>query len=61
VLQVGRGPGGEQADEPGVQGDVPVVAELAQRDPQPVAGADLHDRVRFQVRELTGAHAGAGQ
>ena len=61
VLQVGRGPGGEQLHQLGVQRNVPVVAELAQRDPQPVPGADQHDRVGVQVGELAGAHAGAGQ
>ena len=48
-------------DQLGVQRHVPVVAELAERDAQPVAGADLHDRVGVQVRELAGPHAGAGQ
>jgi hypothetical protein len=61
VLQVGGGPGGEQLDELGVQRDVAVVAELAERDPQPVPGADLDDRVGLQVREFAGPHAGAGQ
>jgi hypothetical protein len=61
VLQVGRGPGGEQVCELGVQRDVAVVAELAQRDPQPVPGADLDDRVGLQPGELAGPHAGAGQ
>ena len=45
VVQVGGGPGGEQLHELGVQRDVAVVAELAQRDPQPVPGADLDGRV----------------
>ena len=44
-----------------VQRHVPVVAELAERHPQPVPGADLHDRVRVQIRELPGPHAGAGE
>ena len=61
VLQVGRGPGGEQLCELGVQRDVAVVAELAQRDPQPVPGADLDDRVGVEVGQLAGPHAGAGQ
>jgi hypothetical protein len=33
VLEVRRGPSGEQFHELGVQWHVPVVAELAQRDP----------------------------
>ena len=45
----------------GVQRDVAVVAELAQRDPQPVPGADPHDRVGVQVGQLAGPHAGTGQ
>ena len=61
VVEVGGGPGGEQCDQLGVQGHVTVVAELAERDAQPVAGADLHDRVGLEVGELAGPHAGAGQ
>ena len=61
VLEVGGGPVGEQVDELGVQRDVAVVAELAERDAQPVAGADLDDRVGVQVRQLAGAHPGAGE
>ena len=48
-------------DQLGVQRHVPVVAELAERDAQPVAGADLHDRVGVQAGQLAGPHAGAGQ
>ena len=61
VLEVGGGPGGEQVHEFGVQRDVPVVAELAQRDAQPVPGADLDNRVGVEVGQLAGPHAGAGQ
>src|SRR6185312_5166463 len=61
VLEVGGGPGGEQLDELGVQRDVTAVAELAQRDAQPVPGADLDDRVGVQAGQLAGPHAGAGQ
>src|SRR5215472_10968857 len=61
VAEVRGGPGAGQPDEVGVQGHVPVVAELAERDPQPVPGADLHDRVRVQAGQLPGPHAGAGQ
>jgi hypothetical protein len=49
VLQVRAGPRGQQCDQVGVQGNLPVVAELAERDPQPVPVPDLHDRVRVQV------------
>jgi hypothetical protein len=61
VLEAGCGPGGQERDELGVQRDVAVVAELAERDPQPVAGADLHDGAGFQAGQLAGPHAGAGQ
>ena len=61
VFEVGRGPVGEQLDEVGVQRDVAVVAELADRDPQPVAVADQHDRVGGEVAEFAGAQAGAGE
>jgi hypothetical protein len=49
VLEAGCGPGCQERDELGVQRHVAVVTELAERDPQPVAGADLHDRVSFQA------------
>jgi len=61
VLEVGRRPGGKQRDQVGVQRHVPVGAELAERDPQPVPGPDLHHRAGVQVRELPRAHAGAGE
>ena len=49
------GPVGEQDDEVGVQRDVAVVAQLADRDAQPVVVADLGDGVGGEVAELTGA------
>jgi hypothetical protein len=58
VVKVGGGPGGDQL---GVQRDVPVVAELAQRDAQPVPGADPHHRIGVEIGQLPGAHPGAGQ
>jgi hypothetical protein len=61
VLEVGGGPAGERVCQLGVQRHVAVVAELAERDAQPVAGADLDDRVGLQVGELAGAHPGPGQ
>jgi hypothetical protein len=61
VLEVGGGPGGEQCHQLGVQRHVPVVAELAQRDAQPVGLTDAHDRAGFQVGQLTSPHAGAGE
>ncbi len=54
-------PGVEEVFELGVQRDVAVGAELAERDVQPVGGADLHDRVDGEVQELAFAQAGAGQ
>jgi hypothetical protein len=44
-----------------VQRDVPVGAELPERDVQPVRGADLHDRVDLQVEKLAASQAGAGE
>ena len=61
VLEVRGGPLGEQRDEVGVQGDVAVVAELADRDPQPVPVADLDDGIRVEVAQLAGAQPGAGE
>jgi hypothetical protein len=61
VVEVGGGPGGEQLDELGVQGHVPVVAQLAQRDAQPVPRADPHHRIGVQIGQFPGAHAGAGE
>src|SRR5216684_3289327 len=54
-------PGVEEVFELGVQRDVAAGAELAERDVQPVGGADLHDRVDGEVQELAFAQAGAGQ
>ena len=61
VIGVGGGPGGEERDQFGVQGHVAVVAELAERDAQPVAGADEDDGVGFEIGELAGPHAGTGE
>jgi len=54
-------PGVEEVFELGVQRDVAVGAELAERHVQPVGGADLHDGVDGEVEELAFAQAGAGQ
>ena len=42
----------DQLDELGVQRQVAVLAELADRDVQPGRGTDLHDRVGGQGGEL---------
>ena len=59
------GPCGEPAVqevlELGVQRDIAVGAQLAERHVQPVGGADLHDGVDGKVQELAFAQAGAGQ
>ena len=59
------GPCGEPAVqevfELGVQRDIAVGAELAERHVEPVGGADLHDGVDGEVEELAFAQAGAGQ
>ena len=44
-----------------MEGDVAVVAELADRDAQPVGVADLHHGVGGEVAQFAGAHAGAGE
>ena len=44
-----------------VQGNVAVVAQLAQRHVQPVGGADLHHGIDCEIEEFTLAQAGAGQ
>jgi hypothetical protein len=54
VLKVGRGPGGEELHQFRVQWHVPVGAELAERDVQPVPGPYAHDRISVQVRPLPG-------
>ena len=51
----------EQRLELRVQGDVAVVVELADRDAEPVGGADLDDGVDGERPELARAHPGAGQ
>jgi hypothetical protein len=62
VFGVGGGPLGEQFDEVGVHGDHAVVAELADRDAQPVAVvADAGDGVGGELAEFGGAQPGAGQ
>jgi hypothetical protein len=44
-----------------MQGDVAVGVELADRDPEPVRGADLDHGVDGQAQELALAQARAGQ
>ena len=61
VVEVGSGPLGQQLHQLRVQRHVAVVAQLAQRDAQPVVAADLHDGVGVQTHRFAGAHPGAGQ
>ena len=51
----------EQFDEVRMQGDVAVVVEFADRDPQPPAVVDLHYRVAGQGAQFADPDAGAGQ
>src|ERR1700747_3891272 len=44
-----------------VQGNVAVVAQLAQRHVQPVGGTDLHYGIDCEIEEFTITHAGSGQ
>jgi hypothetical protein len=53
--------GGEQAHQFGVQRHIAVFADLAQRNAQPVPGADPHYRIRVQIGQLTGPHPGPGK
>jgi hypothetical protein len=43
----------------GVQGDVAVGAQFAERHVQPVRGADLHDGIDCEIKEFALAQAGA--
>ena len=62
VVEVSRGPGGEQASATfGVRRHVAVVAELAQRDAQPVPGADQHHRIGVEIGQYAGPHPGPGE
>ena len=51
----------EQVLDSGVERDVPVGVQLADRDVQPLPVADGHDRVRRQAQELAFAQRGAGE
>src|SRR3954468_5608503 len=51
----------EQLFELRVQRNVAVVVQLADRDPQPVGRADLHDRVNGEGQQLATADPGAGK
>ena len=49
---------GDQGHQLRVQRDVAVVVQLADRDVQPVPGADLHDRVVLEGDQLADPQAG---
>ena len=51
----------EQLLELWVQRDVAVVVQFADRNSQPVGGADLHDRVDGEAEQFAAADAGAGE
>ena len=55
------GPVVEQGLEVGVQRDVAVVVEFADRDPKPERGADLHDSVDGESDQFAETDAGAGE
>ncbi len=61
VLAVVRRPSGQQHHQLGVEGDEPVIAKLADRDPQPIGIPDQRDGVGGKATELTGPHSGVGQ
>ena len=52
---------GDQVDQLGVQRQVAVLAELADRDVQPGSGPDLDHRIRGECSELTDPQPGAQQ
>jgi hypothetical protein len=62
---IGRDVGGavvvDQLHQMGMQRQVAVLAQLADRDVQPGRGTDLHDRVGGQAGELTDPQPGAQQ
>ena len=61
VFEVVGGPCRQQCDEVWVQGDVAVVAELADWDAEPVVVADADDGVGVEVAELRWRAPGARQ
>ena len=61
VLEVRSGARAEQLDEVGMERNVAIVAELAERYPEPMSVADAHDRASFEIGKLAGSHAGAGE
>ena len=54
VVAVVRGPFGQEHHQIGVQGDEPVVAELSDRDSQPIGVADQGDGIGVELAELAG-------
>jgi hypothetical protein len=54
-LDVGAAVVADEGDQVRVQRQVAVLVEFADRDVQPVRGADEHDRVGLQCGELTDA------
>ena len=56
---VRRSPVGEQTGGVGVQGDVAVVVQLADRDPQPWGAVEHDDGVTGERAELPDTHSGA--
>jgi hypothetical protein len=61
VVEVGGTPVGEELDELGVERHEAVVAELADGDSEPVAGADVDDSIGGEAAGFRSAQAGAGQ
>jgi hypothetical protein len=61
VVALGGLPLAEQFDQLGVEGDVAVVVQLPDRDPQPVRVSELDHGIGSKTAQFTGSHAGAGQ
>ena len=55
VVSVVRGPFGQERHQIGVKGNEPVVAELSDRDSEPVGVADQGDGIRVELAQLAGA------
>jgi hypothetical protein len=55
VVAVVRGPFGQERHQIGVEGNEPVVAELSDRDSEPVGVAGQGDGIRVELAQLAGA------
>jgi len=61
VVEIGGGPRAEQLDELGMERNVAIIAELADRYSKPMSVSDADDRVGFEIGKFACPHAGAGE